>query len=111
MNKLDKKPNFIFHSKNKVGVRRHTIVGIIEDNELHIGYSIASDKDTYVKKLGTVIATGRAIKCPHKTIKLLERKPQEIKVLFNDITRNFSITDKILVIPNYHLSVKLKKVN
>ncbi len=48
------------HSAQVKGKPRVTVAGIVENGILRIGFSRCSHKDVYVKKLGNVIAEGRA---------------------------------------------------
>ncbi len=100
-NKALPTPNFVYHSRPKAGLRRHTVVGIIEDDQFIIGHAAISDKDVFIKKLGIKIATGRAIQKPLKVITRLGRSDKELKVLFYDITTNFSTTYPKIVVPQY----------
>lgn len=97
------KPTFIFHSKPNNNLRRHTIVGVVQDDLLLIGVSAVSNKDTFKKKLGIEIATGRALKKPFKKIEKLNRGEKELKVLFFDITRNIQKLLPEAVIPQYEI--------
>lgn len=73
---VDKEEKLIYHSKTDRGVasskRRYTIVGIVMNSELRMGYSIASENDQFRKELGRTIAHGRAIKKPKATVKIAD---------------------------------------
>lgn len=51
-----------FHSPDVPMKKRATVVGIVEGNQINIGVSVCSLKDTFEKKLGRTIAMGRASK-------------------------------------------------
>lgn len=63
--------NFLFHEKevNEKGQRR-TIAAVVTNNTMSIGISICGPRDNFNKKLGRVIATGRANKKPFKLISI-----------------------------------------
>jgi hypothetical protein len=69
MNATTNTVNFLFHEKevNSKGQRR-TFAATVNNNTMSIGISICGPKDNFNKKLGRVIATGRANKKPSKTI-------------------------------------------
>lgn len=50
-----------YHSAPSKGKPRVTVAGIVQDNTLRIGVSRCSHKDVYVRKLGNVMAQGRAL--------------------------------------------------
>lgn len=76
--------NFLFHEKqvNEKGQRR-TIAATVKDNTMSIGISICGPRDNFNKKLGRVIATGRANKKPSKLITIpIDQNPKTIRDLF-----------------------------
>lgn len=103
MNKLENSnnPDFIYHSKPNTSFRRHTIVGIMSDDQMLIGYSATSDKDSFNKKLGIKIASGRANKCPYQTIKVLNRDKKEMKLVFHELAKKFPTLNPKAVVPKY----------
>lgn len=73
--------NLIMHEKttNEKGQRR-TIAAKVIDNKMSIGVSICGPRDQFNKKLGRVIATGRAEKNPVKQIRI--RTGEDPRVVF-----------------------------
>jgi hypothetical protein len=53
-----------FHTKPEKNKRRATFAGIIEGKIIKVGISVCSHKDNFQKKLGRIIAEGRARKNP-----------------------------------------------
>ena len=49
-----------FHTKPEKGKRRCTFAGVIDGNIIKIGISMCSRKDHFQKRLGRIIAEGRA---------------------------------------------------
>ena len=61
-----------FYHRNKTGQKKATFAGVVneEDNQLRIGLSICNPKDNFCKKIGRLIAEGRACKKPEQIIDL-----------------------------------------
>lgn len=92
---------FIFHSRETNGMRRHTLVGILNDDILNIGYAVASNRDSFTKKLGRVIAEGRAIKKPKEKLAMVGKQNYEIERSFIQYAKSFPTMFKDLVISKY----------
>lgn len=69
---------FFFH-RNQGYEKKATFAGVInsEDNQLRIGLSVCSSKDNFCKKIGRLIAEGRAGKKPVTIINLEGVSPKE----------------------------------
>lgn len=93
---------FIFHSRETNGMRRHTLVGILNDDVLSIGYAVASDRDSFTKKLGRVIAEGRAVKKPKEKLAMAGKKNYEVHQSFVQYAKSFPTMFKDLVVPKHH---------
>lgn len=88
--KLDTEKKIIYHSREKKGERRHTLIGVITpDNKLRIGHSITPKYAKFTKKLNRTIAHGRALKSPQVIVDIKNKKPYEINELFKSFTKVF----------------------
>ena len=90
---------------DKKGERRHTVAGVIRDNYLQVGYAVAADRDTFIKKLGSEIAIGRAAKHPLFSMSIEQIPKEKIPVMFKDIVKNFPQQFPALI-ANPHKKVK-----
>lgn len=57
---------------NKEVTRRVVVSGIVEGNTIKLGKAECSEKDTFTKAKGRLIASGRAAKKPFATINVVE---------------------------------------
>jgi len=68
--KAPQSADYFRHSKESDSLRRFTLAGIVKDNNLHIGHSVCSEKDSFSKKKGRIIAAGRAQKNPIMVVEI-----------------------------------------
>jgi hypothetical protein len=78
--------------KNSKVTRRVAIAGVLDGNTLSLGKAECSEKDTYDKKLGRIIAIGRAKTKPFKVINLEEE--QYVGKKYTDIFVSICKKDK-----------------
>lgn len=91
------KPNFVFHSDPSMGERRHTIVGVLDNEILKLGHSCVCHKDVFTKKLGRIIATGRALKHPINVINAKDKDKKQLSKEFVIYAQTFAMNhgDKV----------------
>lgn len=76
---------FVFHSELKTSNdKRSTIVGIVDEQSSHIdiGVSVCGPNDQYHKKLGKIIAEGRAQKDRSRFCSLNVKDKSKLKETF-----------------------------